>query len=127
MVGNHIAPGSPRSISARFFLWTIRKQDRISRWFTMNVWSAVSAILAIALVGVVAWETALQIILVGGMAATGLIWILIERRRSWLLRISDEKLKAEVHRTMIDYLCTKLGAEPACRKHLSGDNAWPVA
>jgi hypothetical protein len=119
MVRHDSQQGSPRPISAQFFLWTIRKQDQITRGITMNIWSAVSAILAIALVGLVTLEVALQIILVGGVATGALIWILIERRRSWLLSISDPGLKAEAHRAMIDYLAKKTGYRPDHRRRMN--------
>ncbi len=119
--------GGPHPISARFFLWTIRKQDHITHWFAMNMWAAVSAVLVSALIGLVSLERALQIILAGGLAAGGIIWILIERRRSWLLGIADPKLKAEAHRAMLVYLCEKLQTRSACRQHLNGADAHPVA
>lgn len=102
----------PHSTSAKFFLWTIRKQDQISRFFAMNMWSAVSAVLVMALIGFVTLKVALQIIFVGGLAMGGVVWILIEHRRSWLLGISDPRLKAEAHQVMIDYLTGRIRSGP---------------
>jgi hypothetical protein len=127
MVRDNNQTDRPRPLSARFFLWTIRKQDRIARWLTMNMWSAVSALLAMAMVGLLTLEMALQVILAGGIAVGSILWILIERRRSWLLGISDAKLKAEAHQAMIDYLCAKLRSRSACRKHLKGSGDRPLA
>ena len=126
MVGNDLPAGNLQSISARFFLWTIRRQDRITRWVSMNMWAAISAVLAISMIGFVAVETALQIILFGGMAAVFFIWILIERRRSWLLRISDPKLKAVAHQAMVDYLAKKLRSGSQCPGQPNGSNACPM-
>jgi len=119
--------GNTRPISAHFFLWTIRKQDQISQILTMNMWSAVSALLAVALTGFVSLEMALQIIFVGGVATGGLIWILVERRRSWLLGISDPKLKAQAHRAMIDYLVKKMHTGTEGRSRMSGSDCGPIA
>ena len=120
-------PGSPRPVSAQFFLWTIRKQDHITRGITMNSWSAVSAVLVIALVGVVTLEMALQIIMIGGGATGALIWILIERRRSWLLSISDPELKAEAHQVMIDYLVKKMRCSSDHRRRMNRSDVRPTA
>ena len=127
MVPNDRQTHSPRPISTMFFLWTIRKQDQIARFFTMHMWSAVSAVLVMALIGFVSLEMALQIILIGGVATAGLLWVLIERRRSWLLGISDPKLKAEAHRVMIDYLAQKMQSRPGCPGQLNGSDAHPTA
>jgi hypothetical protein len=108
MVSGSSQTNRPRPLSARFFLWTIRKQDRIAYWLALNMWSAVSALLAMALVGLQTLEMALWIILVGAIAVGSILWMLIERRRFWLLAISDAKLKAEAHQAMIDYLRAKL-------------------
>ncbi len=117
--------GSPYPVSARFFLWTIRKQDQITHCIAMNMWSAVSAVLIMALIGLVSLQTALHILLVGAMTVGGLIWILIERRRSWLLAISDPILKSEAHQAMIRYLVKKLCNGTKCRRHIDGSNAGP--
>jgi hypothetical protein len=93
----------------------------------MNMWAAVSAVLVSALIGLVSLERALQIILAGGLAAGGIIWILIERRRTWLLGIADPELKAKAHRAMIVYLCGKLQTSSACRQRLNRADACPVA
>ena len=126
MVTRDSQPGSPRPVSTRFFLWTIRNQDYITRGVTMNMWSAVSAVLVIALVGFVTLEMALQFIFFGGAATGALIWILIERRRSWLLSISDPELKAEAHCTMIDYLAKKTSNGSDCRRHLDRSDVRPM-
>jgi hypothetical protein len=38
----------------------------------------------------------------------GLIWVLIERRRSWLLHIDDPALKDIAHTVMLAYLYDRL-------------------
>jgi len=127
MVRDDQKPGTPHPISARFFLWTIREQDYITRCVTTNIWAAVSALMAIAVVGFISLEIALEILLFGGMAVGSLLWILIERRRSWLLGISEPKLKSEAHQVMTDYLAKRLRCGPECRKNQAGSDAFPTA
>ena len=126
MVTRDRQPGNPRPISAKFFLWTIRNQDLITRGIAMNMWSAVSAVLAIAMVGLVSLEMALHIIFIGGAATGASIWTLIERRRSWLLSISDPQLKADAHREMIDYLTKKTCNGSNCRRQMGRSNVSPI-
>ena len=127
MVAHRHKPGLPHPISARFYLWTIRKQDQITRGVVMNIWAAVSAILACAVVGLVSLQMTLQIMIFGGTALGSLMWVLIERRRSWLLGISEPKLRAEAHQVMIDYLNKRLRCRPGGRKKLTGCDASPIA
>ena len=127
MIRQEDQPEEDRLISARFFLWTIRRQDRITRCLTLNMWSAVSVVLGIAVVGLVTLEMALLIIFVAGIAVGSITWVLIERRRSWLLSISDPNLRAEAHRAMIDYLRKKFRSDSECREHLNGCDASPFA
>ena len=126
MVSGDHPKGESHPISARFFLWTIRKQDQITNCIAMNTCSAVSALLVMALIGLLSLQTALHILLVGAMATGSLIWILIERRRSWLLAISDPRLKSEAHQAMIQYLIKKLCNGPECHKRLNGSDAGPT-
>ena len=127
MAGNDPHTDNPHPFSARFFLWTVRKQDQISRIFTLNIWAAISAVLVCTLIGLVSLEKALQVILWGGIAAGGCTWILIERRRSWLLGITDPKLRADAHQVMIDYLSKRLPYGPDCSQQLNGSDACPTA
>ena len=125
MVNGNRQKGGPYPVSARFFLWTIRRQDQITHCIVMNMWSAVSTLLVMALIGLVSLQTALHILLGGAMTVGSLIWIFIERRRSWLLAISDLKLKSEAHLAMIQYLTKKLCAGSECRKRLKdSENRW---
>jgi hypothetical protein len=66
--------------------------------------SAVSVILLLSILLPIRLETALHIILYTGLTVIGLLWALIERRRSWLLGIQDPVLKETAHQAMITYL-----------------------
>ena len=92
---------------ARFYIWTIRRQEEISQKIRLQMWAAVSAVLLMSLVLQLKLETVLEWILYAGLFIGASLWLLIERRRSWLLRITDPRLKAIAHREMLAYLKKK--------------------
>ncbi|MGA9263310.1 MAG: hypothetical protein WBV95_15140 [Desulfobacterales bacterium] len=89
---------------ADFYLWTIRRQNHISATIRTQLMSAVSIVLLLSILLPIGLETALHIILYTGLTVIGLLWALIERRRSWLLGIQDPVLKETAHQAMITYL-----------------------
>jgi hypothetical protein len=89
---------------ADFYLWTIRHQHHISATIRTQLMSGVSVVLLLSILLPIRLETALHVILYTGLTVIGLLWILIERRRSWLLGIQDPVLKETAHQTMITYL-----------------------
>lgn len=92
----------------RFFLWTIRNQSFLAHHIQVYVWCGVAVILILALADKIALPAALQAIFFGGLFICAMIWILIERRRSWLLHIEDPVLRQTAHRVMLTYLDEKL-------------------
>jgi hypothetical protein len=89
---------------ADFYLWTIRRQDHISATIRTQLMSALPVVLLLSILLPIRLETALHIILYTGLTIIGLLWALIERRRSWLLGIQDPVLKETAHHAMIFYL-----------------------
>ncbi|MGA9539403.1 MAG: hypothetical protein WBR24_26150 [Desulfobacterales bacterium] len=89
---------------ADFYLWTIRRQDHISATIRTQLMSAVPVVLLLSILLPIRLETALHIILYTGLTVIGLLWALIERRKSWLLGIQDPVLKEVAHQAMIFYL-----------------------
>jgi hypothetical protein len=89
---------------ADFYLWTIRRQDHIAATIRTQLMSAVSVVLLLSILLPIQLETALHIILYTGLTIIGLLWALIERRKSWLLGIQDPVLKEAAHQAMIFYL-----------------------
>ena len=87
-----------------FYLWTIRRQNQISTTIRTQLMSAVSVVLLLSILLSIRLETALHIVFYTGLAVIGLLWALIERRRSWLLGIQDPVLKEAAHQAMIAYL-----------------------
>jgi hypothetical protein len=89
---------------ADFYLWTIRRQNDISATIRTQMMSAVSVVLLLSILLPIRLETALQIILYTGLTVIGLLYVIIERRKSWLLGIHDPALKETAHQAMITYL-----------------------
>jgi O-antigen/teichoic acid export membrane protein len=87
-----------------FYLWTIRRQNHISTTIRTQLMSVVFFMLLLSILLPIRLETALYIIFYTGLAVIGLLWALIERRRSWLLGIQDPVLKEAAHQAMIFYL-----------------------
>ena len=89
---------------ADFYLWTIRRQHHISAAIRTQLMSAACVVLLLSILLPIRLETALHVIFYSGLAVIGLLWALIERRRSWLLGIQDPVLKETAHQAMIAYL-----------------------
>ena len=89
---------------ANFYLWTIRRQNHISATIRTQLMRAVSVVLLLSILLPMRLETALQVILYTGLTVIGLLWVIIERRRFWLLGIQDPVLKETAHQAMIAYL-----------------------
>lgn len=87
-----------------FYLWTIRRQNHISDIIRTQLMSVVSVVLLLSILLPIRLETALHVILYTGLTVIGLLWVLIERRRSWLHGIQDPVLKEAAHQAMIAYL-----------------------
>ena len=93
--------------AARFYLWTIRRQDLISAHIKLYSWFAIALLLVMALASIITLEAALGTLLVGTLAWGTLLWALVERRRSWLLSLEDPVLRQQAHRIMLQYLTRK--------------------
>ena len=94
---------------AAFYLWSIRNQDAISRQIRIHMWSGVASFLLATIVVPIPLEKALTWLFVLGISLTAGLWAVVERRRSWLLRIQDPELKRVAHRAMVEYLQQKIG------------------
>ena len=88
-------------------MWTIRNQSLLAYHIQVYIWCAVAVILLLTLANKIALQAALETILFGGGFICAMIWLLIERRRSWLLHIEDPDLKRTAHRVMLTYLNEK--------------------
>lgn len=104
-----------RNVTAALYLWSIRNQDAVAGQIRIHVRPAVASFLLAALLVPIPLEKALTWLAVAGGAFAAGLWVLIERRRSWLLRIQNPELRRAAHRAMADYLQRKIGDEnPDC-------------
>ena len=108
------------------YLWSIRRQDRISYSVQTHMWSAVFAILLMSFLIPIKLEVALQIIFFAGLTICAILWVFIERRKSWLLRIQDPVLKETAHQAMIAYLKTRIDIKSLCRQETDDDRSCTV-
>jgi hypothetical protein len=122
---NEINRASRKKTLAAFYLWTIRRQQHISDVVKTQMISAVAVVLLLTIILPLRLETALQIVLIGGLTIVALLWVLVERRKSWLLAIEDPALKEAAHQAMITYLRQKVritsSENDKCRKQ-AGNN-----
>jgi len=95
------------SLQSRFWIWTIHRQSFLARTILLYIWAAVSAIIFLSLIGRFSMEAALYGIFFGGMTILFVLWVLIERRRTWLLGITDPEVKHEAHEAMLSYMALK--------------------
>ncbi|MGD9217100.1 MAG: hypothetical protein PVJ84_19980 [Desulfobacteraceae bacterium] len=95
---------SPYSISVKLSLWSIRHQTWLAGQIRIYIFSATALIALLALAGVISIETALFSSFSGGLVVAGLIWTLIQQRKSILLNIEEPEVRELAHQTMIDYL-----------------------
>lgn len=118
---------TPRNISganqsrhrlARAVVWSILYQDEIAHHVRLYMWSGVALVLLVALSGKISVDTAIHGILIVGLTVCGGLWLLILKRRSWLLKITDPELKETAYAAMVIYLSAK---ETRPRKTRSGD------
>ena len=106
---------------SEFYLWTIRRQSHISAAIRTQLMSAVSVVLILSILLPIRLETALHVILYTGLTVIGILWALIERRRSWLLGIHDPVLKDAAHQAMIAYLKQRTSSNGS-QHHCSDDD-----
>jgi hypothetical protein len=95
---------SPYSIGVKLSLWSIRHQSWLAGQIRIYVFFATALIAFFALAGVISIETALFSSFSGGLVVAGLIWTLIQQRKSILLNIQEPEVRELAHQTMIDYL-----------------------
>jgi hypothetical protein len=98
----HVGP-----ILAEFFLWAIRRHQAIATFITFWMWTSVAGLVIVALLDIISTDTATKIIFIGGFSIVGILWVMIERRRSWLLGIHDPELKMRAHEAMIRLIALK--------------------
>lgn len=99
----HSTPKTGKKV-ARFCIWTIRNHDAIAANIRIYMFGGVAVILLLCLGGVVHLKTALVSIFLGGVSICALLWVLIENRRTQMIRIEDPELRKEAHETMLVFI-----------------------
>ena len=94
-------------LQTRFWLWTIHRQSFLARHFVLYIWAAVAATIFFAFIGRFSMESAMYGIFIGGTTILFILWVLIERRKTWLLRISDPEVKQKAYEAMLMYMKLK--------------------
>jgi hypothetical protein len=89
---------------ARLSIWSIRQHNLLVIHLRIYVWSAAATILLLALGNVISLSTALYAILFIALGLMVLIWLLLERRRTILLRIEDATLRKEAEAAMLAFI-----------------------
>jgi hypothetical protein len=102
---------------ARLSIWSIRQHDLIVAHLRVYVWSATATILLLSLGNVISLSTALYGILFSILGLTILIWLLLERRRTILLRIDDAALREEAQVAMLAFIHAR--RHRICGKHMA--------
>jgi len=96
-----------QGLQSRFWIWTIHRQSFLAHHILLYLWAGVAAIIFLAFLGRFSMEVAIYSIFFGGMTILFVLWVLIERRKTWLLRIKDPKVRMEAYNAMISFMITK--------------------
>jgi hypothetical protein len=105
MVKNSNRVTGPKT--ARFCIWTILHQDRISFHFKLYMYAVAAVIVALHLFGILSKPVALGGLGIGGTSAVLLMWALIRARKKAVLGIDHPKLREAAHEAMMVYLSRK--------------------
>jgi len=98
----------------RLCVWTVRHHDFVRSRVCLYTWTGTVTVLFFTIAMRISIETALSAILFSGLAVMMILWILIERRKTILLGITDPDLREQAYAAMLSLICS--------RKHmLKGD------
>jgi hypothetical protein len=97
-----------KHIATRFWIWTLENHDFIAGHVRVYVWAAVCVLILLCLGGVITAHEVAMSAFAGGALCLGLLYVLIERRRTALRGIADQELKARAHAAML-YLIYRRG------------------
>lgn len=88
-------------------IWTILNQDLIAHHIRIYTYSAVAIIMLLTISQIISLDMALFCLFGCGLVFGLGLWVAIERRRSWLLGVTDPILKKEIYSAMLAYLACK--------------------
>jgi hypothetical protein len=94
----------PKNLMTQFWIWTIKNHNVIVVNIGIYTFTAVAAILFLVIGGVIHLQTALNAILFGGLANFAILWLLLEIRRSHLLKITNPELRQQAYEEMLVFI-----------------------
>ncbi len=89
---------------AKLCIWTIRHHNFLINQLRLYMWSAVAVVLFLSIANVIHLKIALLAILFSSLCIVIILWALIERRKTCLLRIQDPDLKQQAHAAMLEFI-----------------------
>jgi hypothetical protein len=92
------------SIAVKLCIWSIRHQAWLAGQVRIYIYGATALVALLALADVISIETAMFSAFCGGAVLLGLIWTLVQQRRSMLLNIQEPEVREEVYKAMLTYL-----------------------
>ncbi len=92
------------SLGVKLSVWSIQHQTWLAGQVRIYVFFATALIAFFTLAGVISIQTALFSSFSGGLIVAGLIWTLIQQRKSILLNIQEPDVRELAHRAMLNYL-----------------------
>ena len=97
----------PMDRLARAMIWSILYQDQISHCVRTSILMGAMVVSLMWLVGLITFSAAFWSLLYGGLALSGVLWFLIDKRRTWLLNLKDPQLRDLAYRSMLAYVKLK--------------------
>lgn len=87
-----------------FYIWTLRNHDCIIARITSTVWFFSLSVIMLGLTNVIEMKSVMSILFMAGAAIGLSLWVMIERRRSFFLKLKDRELRNKVHEEMILFI-----------------------
>lgn len=101
-----------------FYIWTLRNHDCIISRITATVWFFSLSVIMLGLTNVIEMKSVMSILLMAGVAVSLSLWVMIERRRTFFLKLKDRELKKMVHEEMLVFIRQRSGKKDLLAKKL---------
>jgi predicted lysophospholipase L1 biosynthesis ABC-type transport system permease subunit len=116
---NRSNPAKTKSRFERLMIWSILYQDQVAHHVRLLIGGGAAIAALMAMARIISLDAALRLIFYGGVIFSCVLWIFIQKRRSWLLGITDPDLKREAYAVMLAYLTAK-GYRAESEKSVTG-------
>lgn len=87
-----------------FYIWTLRNHDCIISRITSTIWLFSLSVIMLGLTNVIEMKAVMGILFMAGGAIGVFLWVMIERRRSFFLKLKDRDLRKKVHEEMLLFI-----------------------